>query len=138
MKLKKSFILTLLLMNIIIFSSILRIESTETNDFSIFNIYDVPFTYQNDDYLCGPATLTMILNYWGVNITQEEVVIRVYDSATNLSTISQMKAYVEEIGFKTQELISSVTTLKDQIKKGYPRWYCKGFRYKIHMDITEL
>lgn len=33
----------------------------------------VPFYYQEEDYYCGPACLQMVFNYYGENISQQEI-----------------------------------------------------------------
>ncbi len=89
-------------------------------DFSTFYVYDVPYVQQTDTYWCGPASLTMVLSYWGANVTQEEVAGEIYDPATNITKISEMKAYSQELGFETEELIGSINHLKEWINRGRP------------------
>jgi len=35
--------------------------------------FSVPFYYQEKDYYCGPATLEMIFDYYGENVSQSEI-----------------------------------------------------------------
>lgn len=99
---------------------LVRVSTVKAIDFSIFYVYNVPYVRQTDTYWCGPASLTMILNYWSANVTQEEVATEIYDPATNLTTISEMKAYPQEREFKTEELTGSINHLKEWISRGCP------------------
>jgi len=101
-------------------SGLVRTGVDGTNELSAFYVYEVPYVHQNDTYWCGPASLTMVLNYWGVNVTQQEVAAEIYDPATNLTYISEMKSYPQQHGFNTEELNGSLTHLKRWIKKGAP------------------
>lgn len=90
------------------------------DDFSIFYIFNVPYVHQADTYWCGPASLTMSLNYWGANVTQEEVAAEIYNPATNITEISKMKAYPQKLEFRTEELVGSINHLKVWISRGCP------------------
>jgi hypothetical protein len=38
-----------------------------------YDIEGVPFHYQETDYWCGPASLEMLFDYWGPDISQQEI-----------------------------------------------------------------
>jgi len=89
-------------------------------DFSAFYVYDIPYIQQAETYWCGPASLAMILSYWGASVTQEEIAGEIYNPAINMTYISEMKAYPQDLGFETQELIGSIGNLKEWIRRGRP------------------
>ena len=122
MKIIGSMTWALLIASTLMFLSneLVRTGIVRANELSVFYVYEVPYVRQNDTYWCGPASLTMVLNYWGVNVTQEEVAVEIYDPATNLTHISEMRSYPQEHGFKTEELNGSINHLKKWISKGSP------------------
>lgn len=49
-----------------------------------YYIPDVPFVIQKP-YWCGPACLSMVLQYWGVNVSQGEIAAEIYDPETHIN-----------------------------------------------------
>ena len=80
----------------------------------------VPYVMQEDPYWCGPACLTMVLRYWGVNITQKEIAAEIYDPVTHLTYISDMEEYPRRFNFTVESMFSDIDELKELIKNGYP------------------
>jgi len=117
MRVNKGVMCALLMTNILMFSFNADVKAIE---FSEFYIYDISYVRQTDPYWCGPASLTMILNYWGANVTQEEVAAEIYDPEANLTSISKMRMYPQKIGFKTKEIDGSINDLKEWINRGRP------------------
>jgi len=95
-------------------SSVKALESTK------FYVYDVPYIRQSQSYWCGPASLTMILNYWGVEVTQDEVAAEVYDAQAHLTYMTEMAAYPKTLGFETEQRTGSISELKHWISLGRP------------------
>lgn len=93
---------------------------TTDRELSAFYIHNVCFVRQSGTYWCGPASLTMCLNYWGANISQEIVAAEVYNPSTNLTSKLAMREYPEELGFKTEELTGSMNGLRRRIGRGFP------------------
>jgi len=73
-------------------------------DESSFYIYEVPYASQKYAYWCGPASLTMVLKYWGLDVTQEEIAAQTYDPEAKLTDISAMRFYPLRYGFRSEEL----------------------------------
>lgn len=100
--------------------SISLVCSDTVNGFSTFYIYDIVYSKQNADNWCGPASLIMVLNFWGTELSQEEVADEIYDPTTNLTDISDMQSYPQRYGFETEVLDGSIIILKEWISRGCP------------------
>jgi len=72
---------------------------------------------QND---CGPASIAMILNYYGENLTTDQVFSKT-GAGSGLIGISQMVKAIEAFGYTTfRKTQSSVAELKSYLDKGIP------------------
>lgn len=80
---------------------------------------DVPFVKQRDQF-CGPASLSSVLAYYGVNVAQEEIGERVYSPKLKGALITDLENYAKEKGFKTVLKASNLQELKDYLDKGVP------------------
>ena len=107
-------------------------------------IQSVPMHYQINDYYCGPAALEMILDYYGPDITQDEIaeVARTYEPnsgtfcddmrrAGHFSEISLSRGReipggligytLRQIGYASFEIyLNNITCLRELIDLGYP------------------
>lgn len=122
MKTKKRLVWALVILFILSLSySILpRLSISGETALSTFYVYNVPYVSQSNAYWCGPATLTMVLNFWNVNMSQEEIAVEIFDPMTNLTAISEMKAYVQRLGLKYEEPEGSIENLKKYVSRGFP------------------
>jgi len=100
-------------------------------DFEAFYIYGVPYIRQADPYWCGPASLSMVLNYWGYEINQSEVAAHVYNPKSKLTFISNMTEFPREIGFYS-EVVSpaNIGLLKSYLHEGIPLIVLQKFSYE--------
>ncbi|MEJ5339170.1 MAG: C39 family peptidase [Aquificaceae bacterium] len=80
---------------------------------------DVPFVKQRDQF-CGPASLSSVLAYYGVEVSQEEIGQRVYDPKLKGALITDLEKYARERGFKTSLKVSNLQELRDYLKEGIP------------------
>jgi len=62
----------------------------------------------------------MVLNYWDVQISQEEVAAEIYDPRHHLTYIRDMVVFPRRYNLTSMELASSIVELKDFIRRGYP------------------
>lgn len=80
---------------------------------------EVAFIPQKTHY-CGPASLAMLLNYYGCNLTQEEIAQRYFllklGGFLNLDLIVASK----ELGFEVEHGPSTWDDLREKIKQGDP------------------
>ena len=65
-------------------------------------------------------SLTMVLNYWGLNITQAEVTSNVYDKTANTTYTNKMSSYPQTIGFNPVAINGSILFLKQFTDAGFP------------------
>lgn len=81
---------------------------------------DVPNIIQGEDNTCGQAVVTAILQYWGVEITYQEVVNE--SNRTNLPTTrNKIIRYLRDKGLKAQDYKEgTINQLIAQINKGRP------------------
>ena len=82
-------------------------------------ITNVPFFPQAVNY-CGPSTMASILNYWGYNVSLEEVAGKVYTPKLNGAITVDMLNYAKEVGFYAAWSKGSINKLKEEIDNGHP------------------
>jgi ABC-type bacteriocin/lantibiotic exporter with double-glycine peptidase domain len=82
-------------------------------------ISHVPFIPQEESR-CGPAALTMVLNYWGTKVSEKEIAKETYLPALRGVLISDLKAFAERKGFRATSYSSSPDDLRFRISKNEP------------------
>jgi len=88
--------------------------------FDQFYLYGVPYSNQDDPYWCGPASMSMVLSYWGTNISQGDIAAEIYDSRSRITRMTDMVSYPMTFGFKSQDFTGSIYDLKTWIDNGVP------------------
>ncbi len=85
-------------------------------------ISDVPFYKQSQRNHCGPAVLSMVLNYWDEDkvFTQEEIVSDIFDSNAEITNNSEMIFYPYNKNFYVCSFNGNIKKLKSFIKEGIP------------------
>lgn len=71
-------------------------------------------------YQCGPASLAGVLNYWGVDVSPEEIAAEIYSPTARGTLNIDMILYVEKKGLRANQYRSSPSDLKRKIDSGYP------------------
>jgi hypothetical protein len=127
-------------------------------------IQNVPQHYQINNYYCGPAALEMIFDYYGTDISQDEIadVARTYlpnggtywgdmRRAGHFSDLSQSRGWEmpgsingytkRKIGYASFETyLNNASCLKDLIDSGYPiliiTWSSGAHEYKHFRVVT--
>lgn len=84
-----------------------------------FKLLDVPFVKQRDQF-CGPASLSSVFAYYGIEISQEEIAKEVYDPRLKGALITDLESYAKRKGFKTLLKEGNLQELKETIDKGIP------------------
>lgn len=81
---------------------------------------NVPFVQQGNDNTCGQAILTMILNYWGINISYQSIVNET--NPANLPTdLNRITSYLRKKGLYAQDYRKArLSFVKNRILKGIP------------------
>lgn len=82
-------------------------------------VTNVPFFPQAVNY-CGPSTMASVLNYWGYNVSLEEVAGKIYTPKLNGTITLDMLNYAKEAGFYADWSKGSIDKLKKEIDNGHP------------------
>jgi len=88
--------------------------------FDQFYLRDAPYFNQNDSYWCGPASMSMVLGYWGTNMSQGDIAAEIYDPGARMTRMSDMVSYPTVYGFNSQDFTGSIFDLKMWINGGVP------------------
>jgi ABC-type bacteriocin/lantibiotic exporter with double-glycine peptidase domain len=80
---------------------------------------NVPFIPQEES-LCGPAALAMVLQYWGAKVSEDEVAKETFLPALRGALISDLRAFSERRGFRATSYSSSPDDLRFRISKNEP------------------
>jgi len=109
---------------------------------------DVPFITQEKNG-CGAASVAMVVHYWGnlpakypvVAASPERVYQQLYDAERKGILLSDMKRYVEELGFNAFTLNGKWTDLERHLAKGRPiivglkRNRAKGMHFAVVVGV---
>jgi tetratricopeptide (TPR) repeat protein len=80
---------------------------------------EVPF-YQQEEHQCGPASLAMVLNAGGVQITPQELTPQVYSPMREGSLQVEMLAATRRNGLLAYELTPELDDLLTEVSAGSP------------------
>ena len=85
-------------------------------------IQTVPFEKWLERNYCGPACLTMVLNFWEekTSFNQQRITEEIYDSANEATYNSELVLYPRTQGFESYSFQGDLRILKDVIGKGFP------------------
>jgi len=112
---------------------------------------EVPFFTQGDD-LCGPASMSMVLNYRGQDLTPQKLEPLIYIPGRKGSLQAEMLAVTRRFGYIPYVIQPSLPALAREINAGnpvvilqnlglswYPKWhYAVVVGYDIDRDILIL
>lgn len=83
-------------------------------------ISGVPYDSQETNTWCGPATLQMVLGYYGVQKSQSEIAASVYNQDNKTTYTNSMQVYPQQLGFNSTMSTGSIEALKQDIQNGIP------------------
>lgn len=86
---------------------------------NIYYIENVPF-FKQKKYQCGPSALTSVLNYYGKNLTLEEVTELLTKEQVRGTLTLEMLLLPRRFGLVTELLVDDLDMVKDYIKKRIP------------------
>lgn len=98
---------------------------------------DVPYVEQATPKWCLPASGTMILNYYGVNITQEELADIVI-SEDGTGDGNKMITYAKELGFKAKYCYLTIVNIKDILQKDVPILVAQDYSLTESIDHSRV
>lgn len=82
-------------------------------------IDSLPFVKQEYQY-CGPSALASVLGYYGEQLSQHEIAGSVYTEELNGSLITDMRSYVQNLGYDAEIINGDLSTLKTYIDENIP------------------
>lgn len=91
--------------------------------FADFAYCSVEAVKQNTPDTCGPACLSSVLNYWGVEISEEGIVAKYPSQAERFYYLVELRAIAESEGLKAYVISMSTDPrgeVEEQILKGRP------------------
>lgn len=84
-----------------------------------YYIPSVPFLKQKGDW-CGPASLASVLNYWGKNVSQEEIAEGIYLSSIHGTLTFDLVRYPTMLGLWASSYKGNSTDLKEKVSRNLP------------------
>lgn len=79
----------------------------------------VPFIPQTAGY-CGPASLAMVLRYWGEAVNQEEIGAALYLPSAKGTLNLDLEFYARRRGFRAEGFRGTLAEVKAEIDQGRP------------------
>ncbi|MGB7293720.1 MAG: C39 family peptidase [Thermodesulfobacteriota bacterium] len=122
MMLFKNCTLLLALTSVVLLSSCSKKNINSENISSINNakiIRNVPFVRQRDKF-CGPAAMASVMNFYGQNVSQDEIAKEVYSPELKGALISDMENFAREMGYNASTVNGDENTLISLVDEGIP------------------
>jgi len=118
-RLKKRF-LNLFLILIILFTltSCSAVVVTPVEEYHY--VSGVPYVRQATLTWCLPASGVMVFNYYGVNVTQQQVADKVINEDTGLSSTKKLREYARELGFEAEFRNLTLEWVKKVLQQDVP------------------
>lgn len=82
-------------------------------------IENVPF-FPQEDYQCGPASLAIVLNFWGIDVTPYDIAREIFSKTAGGTLNIDMVLYANKRGLKAVQYRGSAGDLKKNIDSGFP------------------
>ncbi|MFK7794914.1 MAG: PA2778 family cysteine peptidase [Gammaproteobacteria bacterium] len=92
---------------------------------------DVPFIEQTDN-LCGPASLAMVANYYGQNVSAEEVAKLIYIPEKKGSLQIEMQAAARSLGLVAYSMNMDLASLRSEINAERPVIVLQNLAFNIY------
>lgn len=82
-------------------------------------ISDVPFIPQ-EQYYCGPASLAMVLSYWGDEVSQEQIASELYLDSIKGTLNFDLEFYARRRGFRARSFAGDLERVKGELRANHP------------------
>ena len=82
-------------------------------------IEGVPFVKQKDNF-CGPAALASVMEYYGDDVSQEDIAAKVYTPKLEGALISDMENFARDRGYQAVTINGSIEKLEGMLNEGIP------------------
>jgi tetratricopeptide (TPR) repeat protein len=90
------------------------------NDIDEGHYIDGLHFFKQDKNFCGPAALAVVMNYWGDDVTQEEIAKGIYKESIKGSLTIDLEAYSYKRGFFAQAGNFTLDELGDKLRDDIP------------------
>lgn len=98
-------------------------EALLTNYPNLFYIDNVPFFPQEEER-CGPTVLASVFNYFGYNVSPDDISKSIYsetlDGTLNIDMINYVKHFIEGKGLTFSEDRGDIELIKKEVRDGHP------------------
>jgi len=82
-------------------------------------VENVPF-HSQEAYQCGPSSLAGVLNYWGIDVTPDEIAKEIFSESARGTLNIDMVLYAQRKGLNAAQYRGTIEDLKKNIDLGYP------------------
>ena len=82
-------------------------------------IENVPF-YPQTSYQCGPSSLAAVLNYWGVEVSPDEIAEEIYSTSARGTLDIDMVLYAERKGLLATQYKGNIQDLRENVDSRHP------------------
>lgn len=82
-------------------------------------IKNVPFVKQKDKF-CGPAAMASVMNFYGQDVSQDQIAKEVYSPELKGALISDMENFARKMGYKASTVNGDENTLISLVDEGIP------------------
>ena len=79
----------------------------------------VPFIPQ-EEYQCGPASLAMVLQYYGAAVGQDEIARELYLPSVRGALNLDLEFYARRRGFSARSFAGTLERVRDELRRGHP------------------
>lgn len=111
---------------------------------SEFIIDNVPF-FPSKKYNCGPSSLAMVLNFYGLKVSPEEIANEIYSENAKGTWDFDMIRYVLQKGFKAKHYQGSIDDIREKIMQKKPLivmtdegfWFYKKYHFMVVVGFND-
>ena len=107
------------------------------NDVHKFNeahiIKNIPF-YPQETYQCGPSALAMVLNYWGMNITPDNIAKEIFSKSAKGTLTIDMLFYVQGKGLDADVYKGNMEDVRKKIDHDYPVIVLVDYGFSVYQS----
>ncbi len=100
-------------------------------------IKQVPF-YPQEKYQCGPAALAGVLNYWGVDVTPQEIAEEIFCESARGTLNIDMVLYAQRKGLQAKYYRGGIEDIKRKISDGFPMIALVDFGFMASYQVNHF
>lgn len=119
-----------LIFTILVFCSCSPIRGIPASN-NVQYIEKVPF-YPQETYQCGPAALAGVLNYWGVDVSPQEITEKIFSESARGTLNIDMVIYAQSKGMQARYYRGGIEDIKKKISEGFPMIALVDFGFMVY------